>query len=326
MKTQYSTNTSLSSLLILIVVLGVLTLLLTACYKAKPAQPTAQPAGDEQEEKEPILLRQGETEQEETNETLEEEFDEPEEPAVKASTSVVELIEVEEIPDEETPTSRLLRNATEFKKETAKQQNITPDQQPVFEPAERFPGIKGNASGSSLINISKDFFDRIQTVTVVEGEPIRLKPIGRDPDNDPIIYTFTKPFDPNGRWQTKLGDEGTYTIQITASDGELTITKPIKVKVLHRNRPPFIKAMEPLFVDEGKTLRIAPVVTDHEKDNITITYSGWMQRATKEIGYTDAGQYQVTITAFDGQLNATLSVPIIVNNVNRAPDFYVVVE
>src|SRR3989339_345926 len=187
MKTQYSTNTSLSSLLILIVVLGVLTLLLTACYKAKPAQPTAQ----------------------------------PEEPAVKASTSVVELIEVEEIPDEETPTSRLLRNATEFKKETAKQQNITPDQQPVFEPAERFPGIKGNASGSSLINISKDFFDRIQTVTVVEGEPIRLKPIGRDPDNDPIIYTFTKPFDPNGRWQTKLGDEGTYTIQITASDGEL---------------------------------------------------------------------------------------------------------
>src|SRR3989338_11243963 len=92
MKTQYSTNTSLSSLLILIVVLGVLTLLLTACYKAKPAQPTTQPAGDEQEEKEPILLRQGETEQEETqeetNETLEEEFDEPEEPGLKASTSV----------------------------------------------------------------------------------------------------------------------------------------------------------------------------------------------------------------------------------------------
>src|SRR3989344_3972779 len=327
MKTQYSTNTSLSSLLILIVVLGVLTLLITACYKAQPAQPTAQPAGDEQEEKEPVLLGQGETEQEETNETPEEELDEPEEPAVKASISVVELIEVEEIPDEETPTSRLLRNATELKKQT---KNTTTDpaaiDQPFFEPAERFPGIKGNASGSSLINISKDFFDRIQTVTVVEGEPIKLKPIGRDPDNDPIIYTFTKPFDPNGRWQTKLGDEGTYTIQITASDGELTITKPIKVKVLHRNRPPFITAMEPLFVDEGKALRIAPVVTDPEKDNLTITYSGWMQRATKEIGYTDAGQYQVTITAFDGQLNSTLSVPIIVNNVNRAPDFYVVVE
>ena len=51
-----------------------------------------------------------------------------------------------------------------------------------------------------------------------------------------------------------------------------------------------------------------------------------MQRAVKEVGYVDAGQYQVTITAFDGQLNASISVPIIVNNVNRAPDFYVVVE
>ncbi len=311
-----------------------LTLITTACYKAPATAPvadeSAEPASvDELDEptdkqKEEPQEKEEFEETEEPKEAVREKPSKPAKKPVKArrSESVVELIEVEEISNEETPTSRLLRNnATDLKNQTENTTSV----QPLFEPVERLTLAKGNASGS-LVNISKDFFDRIQTVTVVEGEPIKLKPIGRDPDNDTITYSFTKPFDQKGRWQTKLGDEGTYTLQITASDGELSITKPIKVKVLHRNRPPVIKAMEPLFIDEGKTLRLVPVVTDPENDNLTITYTGWMQRSVKEVGYTDAGQYQVTITAFDGQLNASITVPIIVNNVNRAPDFYVVVE
>lgn len=320
--------TSLSRFFVLLAVLVSITLVTTACYKAPAKAPVVDESASEPASVGDSVDELDEPEEIEADDEAEvdEGTQEPEQPAVQASRSqsVVELIEVEEISDEKTPTSRLLRNnATELEKQIPENASTA---QLIFEPVERLPVAKGNASGNSLVNISKDFFDRIQTVTVIEGEPIKLKPIGRDLDNDSISYTFGKPFDPNGRWQTKLGDEGTYTLQITASDGELSITKPIKVKVLHRNRPPFIKAMEPLFVDEGKTLRIVPVVTDPEQDNISIIYSGWMQRPTKEVGYTDAGQYQVTITAFDGQLNASLSVPIIVNNVNRAPDFYVVVE
>lgn len=172
----------------------------------------------------------------------------------------------------------------------------------------------------------KDLFGRTATVTVVEGEMINLRLVGYDPDGDDISYEFGKPFDQLGKWQTQIGDEGAYSVDIIASDGELSITKPVKVKVLHLNRAPVIQAMEPIFVDEGTTLRLNPVVTDLENDEITLTFSGWMDRRSRYVEYNEAGQYEVTITASDGQANTSLTVPVIVNNVNRAPDFYVVVE
>jgi len=69
----------------------------------------------------------------------------------------------------------------------------------------------------------------LPTKTVRAGELISFPNLqATDPDGDPITYIFSNPLDEAGTWQTKEGDEGTYKVSITASDGESTTTQEQK--------------------------------------------------------------------------------------------------
>ena len=199
----------------------------------------------------------------------------------------------------------------------------------VEEPQVRFRN-RGRAryNKTTLSRILNDgvFDDRTTVITVVEGDPIKYRLEGSDPDGDKITYSFNKPLDVNGQWQTKVGDEGTYKTEIVASDGEKVVTRHVAIRVLHRNRPPSIEALGTVVVDEGAMLRLEPRITDPEQDELTVTYSGWSTTQDKKLGYDDAGRHSVTITASDGEAEVSSTVVIVVNNVNRAPAFEVIVE
>ncbi len=161
----------------------------------------------------------------------------------------------------------------------------------------------------------------ITKITANEGELVSLKPQARDPDeDDEITYTFSDPFNSDGEWQTERGDAGTYEITVTASDGTLRDSRKVLVIVESVNRPPVLQRIPNVTVREGETVRLSPVATDPDGDAVTITYSGWMDKATYTTTYEDAGTHTVTVRASDGIDSVSQDVTINVLKVNRPPE------
>lgn len=160
----------------------------------------------------------------------------------------------------------------------------------------------------------------VPTITVNEGELVNLNLKSSDPDGDKITYTFSKPLDNTGKWQTGYDDAGRYKTKIKASDGKLSSEQEILIVVKEINRAPIISGVEDLKVKEGETVELSPKVTDPDGGTVTLSYSGWMTSDTKEAAYDQAGMHTVTITATDsdGEISKK-TITITVENVNRAP-------
>lgn len=162
--------------------------------------------------------------------------------------------------------------------------------------------------------------DDVPRKTVTEGELVsfpNLKAV--DPDGDLIAYTFTSPLNNSGEWKTLEGDAGQYMITITASDGVNSVTQEVLIVVKKLNSAPTIELNEPIKTKEGQTLTLEPDVKDADGDEVSLTYSGWMNSNTKEAGYNDSGNHRVIITATDGKEITTKEIIVGVENVNRAP-------
>jgi hypothetical protein len=157
--------------------------------------------------------------------------------------------------------------------------------------------------------------------TVTEGDKVVIEPTVTDPDGDALKFSFSKPLDQNGVWQTKQGDVGSYRVNVTASDASLSDSKSFTILVKSLNRPPTIDVEPEIIAKENDVVVLNPVVTDPDGDKVTVTYSGWMTSNTKQTTFDDAGEYIVTITATDGINKVSKDVKIVVQNVNRPPAF-----
>lgn len=162
----------------------------------------------------------------------------------------------------------------------------------------------------------------ISDIVIKEGDKITIEPRATDPDGDEINFVYSKPVMPNGIWQTKDGDAGKYRVTVTATDGEIEDTTSFYVVVESLNKAPVIEVpLETIRVQEGDTMNIKATVTDPENDELTISYSGWMESDTYVTDYDDQGTHQVKITATDGINTVSKTIVVIVDDVNRAPVF-----
>ncbi len=166
--------------------------------------------------------------------------------------------------------------------------------------------------------------DEIKTagegISVTEGELISLKVSATDPDGNALSYSFSEPFDENGEWETEDGDEGIHNVTVTVTDSEgLSSSMDVQITVLPMNHAPVIEDMDTITVDEGDIIELEPIISDEDGDELTITYSGWMESTTYETDYDDEGEYTVTVTATDGELTVSKDITVVVNNKNRAP-------
>lgn len=167
---------------------------------------------------------------------------------------------------------------------------------------------------------NETFSDDIPTRYFREGDVIQVRQdIAYDPDGGEITYTYSAPLDANGRWETRVGDAGTYLVTITASDGRLQSSRQVRLVVEPSNLPPVISGVSDITVDEGETIRLDPVITDPDGDEVTVTYSGFMNSSTRETTFGDAGTYTVTITAADEYHTVSETITVTVNRVNRPP-------
>lgn len=159
--------------------------------------------------------------------------------------------------------------------------------------------------------------------TVVAGELARIEATATDEDGDEIEITFEEPFDENGEWQTEEGDEGEYRIEVVANDGNDEVSRTVFVTVDPANRPPVIEVDATITVAEGDTIDLSVLATveDPEGEEVDVSYSGWMDEAVYTTSYDDAGEYEVTITATDGEQESSIDVTIVVEDTNRPPVF-----
>lgn len=164
--------------------------------------------------------------------------------------------------------------------------------------------------------------EQINNVVIKEGDKMTVKPLASDPDRDKLSFSFSTPLDAVGAWQTKVGDAGTYNLNVTVSDGELSDVAEFKVTVQSVNRPPVLIVKElDVSVDEGDIVSLHAESTDADGDSVRISYSGWMTSDTYKTTFEDSGVHTVTVTATDGINKVSKDVQVTVRNVNRAPVF-----
>lgn len=162
----------------------------------------------------------------------------------------------------------------------------------------------------------------IPTLKVTEGDLVSFPNLKTsDPDGDKIAYTFSKPLNEKGEWQTKVGDAGEKTVTITASDGTNQVKQDVRVIIESLVKAPVLETINDITVEEGKTLKLEPKAVDPQSKPVTITYSGFMTSSTKELDYDSAGSYIVKVTASNGEKETSQDVKITVTDVNRAPTF-----
>ena len=165
--------------------------------------------------------------------------------------------------------------------------------------------------------INKD--EITHTITVKENELLSLKVNVEDPDNDSVMYTFTKPLNKSGEWKTNYGDVGEYTITLTATDGKLSSSQKIKLVVDRVNVPPVIAALKDLIVNEGEVVVVEPKVTDPNSDAVSVAISEPLKSGKFMTDHTSAGEYKIIVMATDGELESKETFSLRVNNVNMLP-------
>jgi len=157
-------------------------------------------------------------------------------------------------------------------------------------------------------------------IDVKENEPVILQVDATDPDNDPITYTFSKPLDSTGKWQTNYGDAGEYLVTLAANDGKLTTEQKVKIVVERVNIPPTISALNDINVKEGETVEFTPKVTDPNHDPVNVEISAPLSDGVFNTDHTSAGEYKITVTASDGELTSEEAFKLIVQDVNVPPE------
>ncbi|MBI2650985.1 hypothetical protein HYX01_00775 [Candidatus Woesearchaeota archaeon] len=166
----------------------------------------------------------------------------------------------------------------------------------------------------------------VRVFEVAETEKLSLSLKAEDPDKDKLSYTFSKPLNSKGEWQTGYGDAGNYTSSIKVSDGIYETSEEILIVVKRKEEKPVIDYLLPkeelLSFDEGKSLKFKAEAYDLNKDALAYL---WLVNGKAvsnfnefvfEAGYKDAGQYNIKLIVSDSIFNVSKEWNVNVNNVD----------
>lgn len=163
-----------------------------------------------------------------------------------------------------------------------------------------------------------DLSDAI-TINVDESNLVDLTAIVTDPDEDEVTYYFSEPLTNDGVWQTNYGDAGEYEVTLTATDGEYTVEQLVLLIVNRVNVAPVMEDLMDLFYEEGDEIVFEPSVEDPNGDDMTITVSEPLASGSFETDHTSSGEYEITVTATDGELSTTQTFTLNIADVNVLP-------
>ncbi len=166
-------------------------------------------------------------------------------------------------------------------------------------------------------------FDEPSADTVVievnENDLVRLDATVIDPDNDQITYSFGKPLTALGEWKTEYGDAGGYYVTLTATDGTHSVDQEILLVVNRVNVAPVITPVANMNYQEGDVIDFAPEVHDPNNDDVSIDVSAPLNDGRWETDHNAAGEYEIFVTATDGELSSEETFILRVGDVNVLP-------
>ncbi len=212
------------------------------------------------------------------------------------------------------PEAKLAEAKTDAVAQKGSSEKTVEESVAVAKPTEEKTTEKANAEQKTNSN------EDLQTVTVKENERIKLNAQITDPDKDTVNFSFSKPLSEFGDWKTNYGDAGEYVTTLTATDGKLTSTKKVKIVVQRVNVPPTIEVVQTMNVNEGDVVKFEPKVEDPNKDPVTVTVSEPLKSGVFKTDHSSAGEYDIKVTATDGELTTEKIFKLIVHDVNVAPE------
>jgi hypothetical protein len=164
-------------------------------------------------------------------------------------------------------------------------------------------GSSSSAKDIKIVVLDKNRAPVIEAPSKIvarEGDLIKINYRCYDEDNDSLKVKLSKQFNKKGEWQTGFDDAGEYNISLEADDNLDRTSKIIRIVLENYNRKPVISIDDYIKVSAGKQIKLAPVIYDPDNDNITVTYSGWMDSESYLTTVNDTGMHTVTISADDG--------------------------
>ncbi|MEL6104395.1 MAG: CARDB domain-containing protein, partial [Planctomycetota bacterium] len=174
-------------------------------------------------------------------------------------------------------------------------------------------------------------------VVTSEGQPLIVHFSASDADADTIRFVASglpadavlNPLTGQLTWTPSFEDAGSYTFDVTATDGVSSETRPVSITVENVNRSPQLAFPAAQFAREGVSTEFRVTGADFDGGALELVATNVPDGAFFDVttgvfrwqpGFDQAGRYVVSFTLTDDQ-NATdsIEVPIVVDNVNRAP-------
>ena len=181
----------------------------------------------------------------------------------------------------------------------------------------------------------RPILERIENQEVDEGQELSFSLNASDEDGDELSYSVNNL--PQGanfnqavgefNWRPSSNAQGNYEMEFRVSDGELEDSDTMVVTVGDINRPPQLEAVTDQELREGSTLSFTTTADDPDGDEVFFSAQGLPQGAElNENGefiwtpdYEQAGSYEITLLASDGNLTSKKSFAVEVKNLSRAP-------
>jgi len=146
-----------------------------------------------------------------------------------------------------------------------------------------------------------------------------------DLNDDELTYTWLLDDEEvstsrNFLYDMDFNSAGEHTIKIVVSDGLLETTKVWSVSVENVNRLPELDEISDIAIMETDTVVIEPSAVDPDGQEMIYTISSPVgDDGVWDTTYDDAGEYDIVVTASDGEDEVSQTITITVENVNRAP-------
>ncbi len=190
-----------------------------------------------------------------------------------------------------------------------------------------------------VVNVNQPpILDPVGDQSVNEGQFLDITLSAIDPDGETLIYSAADL--PQGAalienqltWTPTYDQSGSYPVTLRVEDlGGLIDSETITITVDHINRAPILDPIGNHQVAEGNTISITLSAFDPDGDLLNYHVRNEPQGASLighvfswTPGYSDAGNYEVTFSVDDGQLNDIEEIIISVGNINRPPEFDII--
>ncbi|MBU1111426.1 MAG: PKD domain-containing protein, partial [Nanoarchaeota archaeon] len=168
-------------------------------------------------------------------------------------------------------------------------------------------------------------FSNSSVINIAEDETLLFSVAAEDFDENEIYYQWKINEEiisdsSDGEYYFDFDSSGEYTLTLIVSDTELETEQSWEFEVDNTNRVPELNDQS-ISVYETELLEFSPPPVDQDGDELSYVYEYPLDgNGQWQTGYNDAGSYDLTIEANDGEFSTEFTLTITVIDLDRAPE------